>query len=209
MQSSSPKWEIVSMIAKTIGIISGAISISFGVYRYWTESEIRANQMWATAWSLVAMNRGGGGGLNWALELLVKDGEYIKSLHLTTVDLSEAELTGAKLPYLQFERSNLYNATLVHADLSHASFYDSDLRGANFSGATLAETTFFHSNISNANFIGTGLTKEQIPEKFHGSCVDKDAAGNFRFPKADFTFTPGDLPESGPDVNGLRPCKQG
>ncbi len=70
-------------------------------------------------------------------------------------DLSEADLSGAKLSGIDLSRTNLRGTTLSEADLSGANFVlalldNADLKGANLGNANLTETFLNQADLSEA-----------------------------------------------------------
>ncbi len=195
-------WTGLKKIGAILGLVATCVSIITGVYRYLAEKETRLNQLHATAWSLVSLNRDRNAGLNWALELLAKDQVDMKSLHFIRVDLSRINLESAKLSRLLFEWSNFYQANLKKADLSYANFWCSDLENADFSGANLDGVDFSSANISNANFRNTNTTKSQLSK----GCITKKANGEYRLPHTNYKTKPNDFLICKEPENGIQQC---
>jgi len=91
-----------------------------------------------------------------------------------TIDLSEADLRGVKLPganlkgaqmpgaKLQF--SNLAGALLNEANLEGARMQEVNLQGAQLSGANVKRCNLMESNLQNANFENSDLQSSQFNE---------------------------------------------
>jgi uncharacterized protein YjbI with pentapeptide repeats len=89
------------------------------------------------------------------------------------VDLSGAQLKGAKLDFLNFQKANFANASLIGADLDCA-----ELQGADFRNADLSRADLFHARLQSANFEGASLKQCRL------SCGDCE---NANFKNADLT----------------------
>ena len=72
-----------------------------------------------------------------------------QEVNLHAADLSEADLSGAKLNSANLEYADLREADLSNADLSGANCDYADLRSANLSGTNLANAIFLIRNITN------------------------------------------------------------
>ncbi len=98
------------------------------------------------------------------------------SRYFERIDLSDADLVGANLSRLNFQKSKFDNARLQEADLTRsnfekASFSSADLTGVRFEGSILAEAVFENSILEKTSFqnadidgvliIGTELSSEQ------------------------------------------------
>ncbi len=73
------------------------------------------------------------------------------------VDLSGANLTGAKL-----SKANLGEADLSGANLSGTNLHHTDLSRANLSGANLTKATLTYAKLTNANLSGATWTDGRI-----------------------------------------------
>jgi uncharacterized protein YjbI with pentapeptide repeats len=88
------------------------------------------------------------------------------------IDLSEINLIGDDLRFLDFKNANLSKAVLrlanlsnsefKNADLTNADFRGADLSSSDFSGAKLIRTLLGEANLTEANLTGTDLTRSRL-----------------------------------------------
>jgi Pentapeptide repeats (8 copies) len=113
----------------------------------------------------------------WQIEKLNLSNANLRGARLTHTDLSNANLKGAKLSSASLSNANLSDAdlrgailmyvNLSNANLSNANLNDADLRGANLSSANLSSANLSDANLilanfSNANLSGANVDKAQF-----------------------------------------------
>lgn len=85
----------------------------------------------------------------------------------TTIDLSDADLSGKHLESIDFSDANLNSANLSNAELNFADLTDANLGNANLTkaqlfNAKLLGTNFFHANLTKANVHETNLVGQMF-----------------------------------------------
>ncbi len=83
-------------------------------------------------------------------------------LNFSGVDLSEANLSGAKLSGVNFSNANLSIVNLSGANLSEANFSNAKLNVARLSGANLASAIMNNASLNVANLIRADLSRAQL-----------------------------------------------
>jgi uncharacterized protein YjbI with pentapeptide repeats len=68
-----------------------------------------------------------------------------------TPDLSEADLRGMELKFVDFRRADLTRSNLSGIYAAHGQFHNADLRGADLRDGHFPEASFLHANLSNVN----------------------------------------------------------
>jgi len=68
-----------------------------------------------------------------------------------TPDLSEADLRGMELKFVDFRRADLTRSNLSGIYAVHGQFHNADLRGADLRDGQFSEASFLHANLSNVN----------------------------------------------------------
>lgn len=96
----------------------------------------------------------------------------LSGANLSYIDISGANLSGARLDRAIFTRTNLTNvdlsgahlprAFLVEANLANVNLTDCQLSGADFAAATLTAANLSFSDLSAADFFGAELTKAKL-----------------------------------------------
>jgi len=94
---------------------------------------------------------------------------------LSQTDLSRAKLNGANLSGADLSKASLINASLSGADLSNAdlrgaNFSAADLEGADLGGANARRTNFSEANLEDCTLIGADLLRAE--------CYSTDFAGS-------------------------------
>ena len=74
------------------------------------------------------------------------------------LDLSNQDLSGAKLKDANFWDANLTNTNLSGADLTAGNFYNANLENTDLSGAKFSDANLWGANLSGANVDGTNFT---------------------------------------------------
>ncbi len=87
----------------------------------------------------------------------IEDFNELSARRQLIVDLSNADLTDAKMGGADFRNVNLDGAKLVRAKLSASDFRGASLRFANFEGADLEGADFTKANLYCAYFAGAKL----------------------------------------------------
>jgi hypothetical protein len=171
-------------IEKPAAIISTAAAV-FGVGLYFHEAPSRQEARDTLAWQVLALksDRAGNGGQKWALEVLAKDSVSLHGIRAKKADLSgdlqlpesstekdptALQLSGAKLHWAIFYRSNLGRAVFAGAKLSHANFRCAAVAHADFSGSDLEGALFDMTDLTGADFTGANVSEVS----FSGSCVN-------------------------------------
>ena len=78
------------------------------------------------------------------------------------LDLSDVELTAARLRDGSFFRSNLQRSRLDQANGFRAKFVNADLRDAVLDGANMAEADFTKADLSGASLVGADLRRARL-----------------------------------------------
>ncbi|MBV8274681.1 MAG: pentapeptide repeat-containing protein [Verrucomicrobia bacterium] len=141
----------------------GTFSILLGVILYFAESGDREKQKHYQAWQVIntAQGKGGSGGRKEALQELVAD-----HVDLVGVDVSDAFLSGVRLP-----SANLARANLRAADIRMGVFDEADLEYADLSSANIRDGSLVKANLENAMFADSDLNGSNLTE---ANCEDSD-----------------------------------
>jgi hypothetical protein len=81
---------------------------------------------------------------------------------ISIIDLSGADLKGARLGLTHLEGASLILANLEGAHLSHAHLENANLKSANLSGADLSKANLSGADLSRADLTGAIVTSEQL-----------------------------------------------
>lgn len=135
------------------GIASG-ISLVVGLIKYYREAGDRRKAKHYQAWQVInsATHKGGSGGRLDALQDLVQD-----HVSLVGIDLDNAWLCGAKLPYANIRHASLCDTILSEADLRRARLNCCKAQRVSFHNARLDGATLADSDLSGGNFVGSDL----------------------------------------------------
>ena len=89
-------------------------------------------------------------------------------------NLKKANLEGAKLMGVCFDKANLKGTNLTKANLEGARFYKANLAGADFREANLAGAHLYESNFKNANLDGANLEGTKFKRQTYSLSRTKD-----------------------------------
>ena len=83
-------------------------------------------------------------------------------LDLSSTNLNQANLVGAKLDYIKLNNSTLIQADLREASLNFASLSNANLTGANLTEIKLASANLIQVNLSNTNLSSADLSEANL-----------------------------------------------
>ncbi len=110
-------------------------------------------------------------------------------VNLERGDLTNADLSGARLPYADFDRVKAVGAIFREADLSGAHFSSADLTGADLSGANLEGSLMRRTRLVGADLSGAkGLDAARMV----GACGDATT----KLPKGVYLKTCSDMDDA-------------